>query len=49
MKKNRTRDASANLWQRLHEAARKVTDKFHASGFSISVGFPFGVSVSVDW
>jgi hypothetical protein len=35
--------------QRLHEAARKVTDKFNARGFSISVGFALGVSVSVDW
>jgi hypothetical protein len=37
------------LVQRLHDAARKVADKFNARGFSISVGFPLGVAVSVDW
>ena len=37
------------LVQRLHDAADKAADKFHARGFSISVGFPLGVGVSVDW
>jgi hypothetical protein len=35
--------------QRLYAAVRKIVDRFHARGFSITVGVPLGVSVSVDW
>jgi hypothetical protein len=35
--------------ERLYAAVRKIVDRFHARGFSITVGVPLGVSVSVDW
>lgn len=37
------------LVARLQRAAASVAAQSGASGFSISVGVPLGVSVSVDW
>jgi hypothetical protein len=37
------------LVARLHGAAASVAAQSGASGFSISVGLPFGVSVGVEW
>jgi len=37
------------LVTRLHGAAASVAAQSGASGFSIAVGLPFGVSVTVEW
>jgi hypothetical protein len=37
------------LVTRLYGAAASVAAQSGASGFSISVGLPFGVSVGVEW
>ena len=37
------------LVTRLQRAAASVAAQSGASGFSVSVGFPLGVSVSVEW
>jgi hypothetical protein len=39
----------AHLVARLRNATETVARQSRARGFSISVGFPIGVSVSVDW
>jgi hypothetical protein len=35
--------------ERLHGATREVARRPGARGFTISVGFPAGVSVTIDW
>lgn len=35
--------------KRLFETVREASDRYEAAGFSISVGIPAGVAVSVDW
>lgn len=43
-------DSRIRRWlERLLGAARRFAERFEAQGFSVSVGWPAGASVSIDW
>jgi hypothetical protein len=43
------RERIEKLVKKLYETAHEIRNAGRARGFSISVGFPAGVSVSFDW